>query len=281
MNDVLVKSSTDSIYSILTVKEFGDIKAGDVLDILAIEHYLIDNTDKSGAIQTHSIFYEENKQAYFTYKSVLGTSNDRILMFKMEPGGKPKATYITKDAPNCLAIRKDTNGVPRPIYGSLDGYIYLMDQANYNVNGNSYIGEFQTPHMDMGFIQLKSGSLSDMNKNFDFLSLKMAPLGDWNVYADIFIDGNLYETVTIPMTGDDVLADVNVFSPNDFMLAETPNDPQGSFLAGEELISVQVPLHGCGRTISIRIYNAGLDEGFKIATMFIGFRPSGQQAQRS
>lgn len=273
LNDVLVKTAEDSVLSILAVQEFGDVKAGDVFNILRMEQFVRDSINTSGALLTHSLYYPEKKLAYFTFKSTLGSSNDRMMLFRLDTQGKPKASFITKDAPNCLALRKDSNGVLRPIYGSLDGYVYLMDQEDRNVAGAAYVGEFQTPHMDFGFRDQK---LAEINKNFVFLELRYVPKSDCTIYADTFIDGNYYDTYSIQMRADAVLGDT-LPDTNDFMLADSANDPEGSFLAGEDLATTLIPIAGMGRSISIRIYNSGLNETFKIASLFIGFKPSGQQ----
>lgn len=273
LNDVLIKTASDQIISIAAVQEFGDIKGGDVFNILKMETFIRDNTNPSGAQQTHLMYYEDKKLLFATYRSTLGSSNDRMVVLKLESNGKTKAVFNTKDAPNCLALRKDTNGVKRPIYGSLDGYIYEMDQIDRNVDGAAFAGEFQTPHMDFADL---GKNMADTNKNYQFLSLRYIPQGDWNIYADIYIDGNYYETVTFEMNGDDLLADDTV-EATDFILAESSTDPEGSELSGEDLLTVMKPLRGTGRTISVKIYNTGNDETFKIAQMFIGFTPSGQQ----
>lgn len=280
LNDVLIKNSSGSISSVAAVQEFGDIAAGDVLSILKIEKRIRDITNPAGTTDSHGIYYSAKKLVMFTYRSTNGSKNDMILMFHVGTSGKaPRATIITKDAPNCLALYKDSTLVERPIYGSLDGYIYLMDQISQSVNGAAYTGEFQTPHMDFGFVSVKNGSLAGKQKHFDFLELRAEPLGDWPVYADIIIDGNVYETVRFDLSSDDLLADDTPDS-KDFILAENDSDLDASFLAGEDLVSIRKQIHGTGRTLSVRIYNSGYNEGFRIAKMLVAFRPGGE-AQRS
>lgn len=273
LNDVLVKNSSDGVTSVAATQEFGDIQSGDVLSILKIEQYVRDNTNPAGATATHGIFYPDKKLAMFTYQSTISGLNDRILMFRIDVSGKPKATFVTKDAPNCMAVKKDSQLIERPIYGSLDGFVYQMDLAARDVAGKPYIGELQTPQLDFGFVDPK---LAGKNKNFDFLEIRYIAQGAWNIYADINIDGNTVETIAFPMTGDALLGDT-LPDPNDFILASSSNDPSGSFLAGNDLLSVRKPLHGTGRTISVRLYNSGLDQTFKLATMIFSFRVSGEQ----
>lgn len=273
LNDVLIKNSSDGITSIVATRDFGDIQAADMTTLLRIDDFMKENTNPDGNPYTHAIYYPAKKLAMFTYRSNGSLINDRILMFRVDISGKPKATFINCLEPNCLSLRQDTSFVERPIMGSLDGYVYILDQENRNIANTAYTGEFQLPHMDFGFIDSKYATI---NKNFDFLELKYVPQGDWNIYADIIIDGNLYETITFPMTGDALLADASP-QANDFMLSETSSDPQGSPLSGEDIQSLRKRISGTGRTLSIKIYNSGLNQTFKIATMIVSFEPSSEQ----
>lgn len=279
LNDLLIKNQTNSITSLVATLNFGGTQAGDMLTILRIEQYIRDNTNPAAAGSTHSIYYAEKKLAMFTYRSPLSASNDLILTFRLDVSGMPKATFLKQTwnligtGPNILALRKDASLIERPVYGALDGFLYLMDQPNYNVNGVSYIGEFQTPQLDFGFMDPK---MAGRNKNFDFLELRYVPEGDWSIFADIFIDGNYTETVEFSMSGFKLLAD-DTNTPQDFILATDNLDPTGSFLADDSLLTVRKRIRGTGRTISVRFYNNGLDQNFKIATMIFSFRMSGEQ----
>jgi hypothetical protein len=180
LNDVIAKTPTDALLSVAATQQFGDVTASNVLEIQNIAQFIRENTTPDGAPQTWGVYYSEKRTLYFNYRSTQGTSPDRLLGVRMETNGAPKATWITKDAPHCLALRKDTQLIPRPIYGSLDGYVYLMDQTSRNVNNVAYIGEFRTPDMDFGFYDARvAGQLEAKNKIYDFLELRYLPQGDY------------------------------------------------------------------------------------------------------
>lgn len=280
LNDILLKSPSDSVQSLSATLEFGDIKAGDVLSILNISQFIRDNTDAEPEF-TQTLYYPENKTAYFTYRSAGGTTNDRMLGIRIDTKGSPRAFWITKDAPNCMCLRRDTDLILRPVYGSLDGYVYLMDQEDRNVNDVAYLGEFQTPHLDFGFVDARiAGQLGSKNKIYDYLEMRYYPQGNYSTYVDVYIDQEYSETLEFVQEADDLLADVAV-APDDFMLAESATDPDGSFLAGDAVKFLKRRLNGSGRTISFRVYNAGLNESFKIAELRAAFRASGQQEGRA
>lgn len=286
LNDMLVKNSSGSVTSVQATLEFGSIKAGDVLTNLHIEQYMRDNTSFTGTTPTHAIYYGEKKLALFTYRSSNATKNDTILMMRVDTSGIPKATLINAFAPNCLALRKDSQLIERPIYGSLDGFVYQFDNDSRNVNGNAYTGEFQTPHIDFGFVTpTQDGGaaapdphMSARNKIFDFLELRYVPQGDFDLLADIIIDGTFQETIAFSMQGFAELGDKLNPTDADFQLANSSSDPDGDYLADNiSLLTLRKRIRGVGRTISVRCYNSGVNENFKIATMIYSFRTSGEQ----
>ena len=281
LNDILVKTPSDSLLSFAATQQFGDVTASDTLEIMNIAQFIRDNTDPLGSPFTWAIYYAEKKTLYVTYRGSGTTSNTRMLSIRLDVNGKPKAAWITKDAPYCLALRKDTQGIPRPLYGSLDGYVYLMDQTSRNVNNTAYIGEFQTPHMDFGFVDARvSGQLDSKNKLYQYLEMRYYPQGDYPIYVDVSIDGNYTETLQFDQESDDLLADVSPQS-NDFMLSDSSTDPDGSFLSGEDVKFLRRKLNGQGRTISFRVYNAGLNQSFKIASLLVAFKAGGNQERTS
>lgn len=281
LNDVIMKTSSDSALSMAATQQFGDVTASDILNIMNIAQFMRDSTNPAGEARTWAVYYSEKRTLYFTFQSSGGTTNDRLLSVRLETSGSPKAVLITKDRPRCLAMRKDTQLIPRPLYGSLDGYVYLMDQAARSVNGTSYVGEFQTPHMDFGFVDARvSGQLDSKNKIFDHLEMRYYPQGDYPIYVAVYIDQLYSETLVFNQEADDLLADTSV-AANDFMLSDSDTDPDGSLLAGEDVKFLRRKLHGQGRTISFRPYNSGLNENFKIASLLVAFRAGGQQERSS
>lgn len=281
LDDFIFKNNTGSITSLAATASFGDVEAGDVLSILRIEQTIRDAMELSSGGTTHALFYSEKKLAYFSYRSTTSSVDDRLLCFYVGLGERPRATIITKELPKCLFLKRDSSGIERPCYGSaeanpttgvIEGFIYLMDQVDRNVNNTPYLGEFQTPHIDFGFA---GQQIAHKNKNFDFIELRYSSDGDYSVYGDVFIDGVYTETLDFKMDSTAELASDTPES-DDFMLDEN-DDGDSSSLADDNLKTARNRVRGMGRTISVRFYNGGLNQSFKIATVIFSFRASGEQ----
>lgn len=263
LDDLLACNNTGSITSMRAADTFGDIESADILALSKIENHVRETVSLSGISVMHSIYYGAKKQAYFTYRSKYGGANDKLLVLDMNTQS-PRFSFADKDSADVLAMRKDINGVDRPMYGAADGFVYLMDQEDRDVGGSAYTGEFTTPHIDFRALD---PSISHREKHFDWLTVEFVPQGSWNLSADIFIDGKFTETLTFPMK---IRSDgMDTFTLNTDKLGRD-----------ESQTSPLRTLHGTGRRISIRFYNSGLRENFKISSFTIGFRLAGEGPTR-
>lgn len=263
INDLIFMNTTGSLSSGIASQNFGDMESADVLANAQIEDYVRSVTSVSGLQYSHALYYEAKKQAYFTYWSTYNGSNDKFLVVDMNTPN-PRFTFCTKDNPECLASRKDNNGVLRPIYGDPSGFVYWMDREDRDVGGSAYTGTFQTPHIDFRHLDPR---LANKEKHFDWLSIEFVPEGAWDISVDVYIDGKFRETLTFSMKNrsdgmDSFTLDTDLLGRED---AQTSPSKQ---------------LHGTGRRISLKFYNAGLRQSFKIASFTVGFRVAGENATR-
>jgi hypothetical protein len=174
----------------------------------------------------------------------------------------PRISLITKDTPNCLALRKDSQGISRPMYGDTAGFVYLMDQATYNNAGSSYLGEFQTAYTDFGQVD---SSLAGKNKIFDFLEVAYVPTGNNDFFVDVYVDGSLRQTLTF---SQELGTELDSFVLDVDTLVGEP--------VGKDF---RQPLFSCtGKRISFRVYNNNSNEAFQIERLIVGFRVSAEQA---
>ena len=205
-------------------------------------------------------------------------------------------TINNKDQPNYFGLIKDDSGISRPFYAADDGNIYGLDSANraakYSVAGLYVVDDYwddgyvvdeaiggyaynmvaQTPHMDFGFADPTIGLKT---KRYEFLELTFQPTGDWDVYADIYIDSELKETVSFNLNRDRPLAAVSVASgiTNGFVLdidrldADFPK-------------SIRKPLHGQGRTISVKLRSNGFSQNIKLQSLMVYFKVSDERQIR-
>ena len=195
LDDMLVGNNTGSITSHRAADTLGDIESADLLRNAGMERYLRRSTHPKGISEMHAIYDEELKQAYFTYRSTYRTSNDMLLCVDFNREA-PRVTYIQKGNPSCLGLRRNKNGILRPIYGDIDGKVYEMNREDRLEGTDAYTGSFQTAHHDFAELDPAMGAAQ---KQFDHIWVEFVQEGDVNLNIDIFIDGLYSQTVTTKM----------------------------------------------------------------------------------
>lgn len=263
MNDMIAVNEAGSPISYSAVESLGDIESADILRILQIEDYFRKNTSLNGIEVMHALYYEAKKQAFFTWRSSYRTTNNTLLHIDFNKQSGPRVAFWPKDQADCLALRKDANKVQKPMYGSADGYVYLMDREDRLVGGSGYTSEFMLGHTDFRFLDER---IAQKNKLFDFLDVEFKPQGMWNLEIDVYIDGTFSETINYPM-------DVRDDGLDDFTL-------DTDILGREETQTIRKPLHGSGRRLSFLCRQSGANQNFAVASLTVGFRVSGEQATR-
>jgi hypothetical protein len=260
LDDLFVANSTGSVTSMMATQKFGDVESGDVFRNLRNESYMRQNTSRNGTSNRYAVYYEDRKTALITYQSAGGVRNDRICALDFNDPNMPKVTWGTRDQPNCLGLMKDTLGVPRPVYGSEDGYLYVMDWQTREVeSGNAYRGEFRTADIDMGSAD---PGLAEKMKLFDSVEITFEEAGNWNLTVDVYIDGVFSESIPVLMTKTTHLTGFPLGTAD--AVGRTPQ-------------SYRKPLHGSGRRISFKCYNSGLRQGFRISSINVYFRVAGEE----
>ena len=261
-NDMYAVNESGSPTSYSAVQQLGQIESADVLRLMQIEEYIKRVTSIAGVEMTHALYYEAKKQLFITGRSSHRSTNNSLLHIDFNKENA-RAALWSKDQADCLALRKDINNILRPIYGSADGYVYLMDREDRLVGGSAYTAEFMLGHSDLRFLDEK---LANKNKLFDYLAIEFKPQGSWNLIVDVYIDGKFSETINYLMNvRDDGLGSFTLGS-----------DPLGR----SETQTIQQPIHGSGRRISFLCRGTGANQNFALASLTIGFRTSAEQATR-
>lgn len=264
-DDMLMGNDTGTLTSFSATQKLGEIEGADMFALAGCEGYLRKNTHKGGLTQEHLLYYAEKKQILMTYRSTYTTANDMLIVIDIARGTSqpPRIIPWKKGSAQCLALYHDINNIERPIYGDKDGFVHIMDREDRNEGGTAYTGEFQIPNLD-----LRQMGVGGKNKHFDFLAVKYKPEGNWNLSCDYFVDGKYMDTVTFPMIQNQN-SQLNVLVVGSDRTAQEGTE---TFVR---------PICGTGRTFSARFYNAGSNESFQVAEVLIGFRPAGEQAQRT
>jgi hypothetical protein len=281
IDDLWVGNTAGTISSLTATNALGGLQQQDVIKNMKCFKYIEENTNPLSGSDQRALWYEAKKLAYFTYHSPSGLHPDRIFVIDFQ-SGQPRPSFSNKDQPSCMALVKDISLVQRPFYGSIDGYIYQMDQEDRNVGGNgenntggsAYTMNFQTSYMDFSFV---NPAYAEITKNFDFMEVTFEPTGNWPIYADVFLDNVFIETIQFTLAQSDLL---------DQGTAPSATSATGAFtldksrLGGPGLRSIRRPMHGQGRRVSVRFYQPDFNHNVMISSMTFYFRLSGQQ-QRS
>jgi hypothetical protein len=266
LDDMLAGNTTGTLTSYAATNALGDIESADVFRAARMENFLRGATSTVGVQFQHVLYYAAKKLFYMTYRSAYYTYNNMLICvdFSKQDSG-PQVTFQIKGSPQCLFLRRDNNGVDRPLYGDKDGYVLFMDSENRLEGTVAYEGSFQTVNFDMSHLD---PSFAGKAKHWDWLKIEYRPEGDWNIFCDYYVDGKYIDTLEFPM--------IQYQKPQlDVLLLDTDR------LAQANTESFTRPLTTTGRVISFRFYNSGANQSFQIAGLVIGFRASGEQAQRT
>jgi len=262
LDDMLAGNASGTVTSYKATDSLGDIESADLFRAANMEQYLRANLSTAGIPYMHALYYEAEKQAFFTYRSTYQNYNDMLIVLDVNQPN-PRVTFWNKGTPQCLALRKSINGISKPMYGDKDGYVHLMHYEDRKEGSTAYEGAFRTAYTDFRELDPK---LMSMQKNFDFLWIEFKEEGPHNVNIDVFIDGRFIETIAIPQNAEGTYLDSFLLDTD--RLSELTNQ------------SLQYPLHGTGRRISFRVYNSGSNESFQIASINVGFRPGSEDSAK-
>jgi hypothetical protein len=260
LDDLYVGNVHGGINSLAATQAFGDLKAGDVLSSLQVEEYIKSQIGPDGVSRMAALYYPEKKRAYFTANAGEGAQQNRMIVIDVARQSQ-RVTMESKDLALCMALYRDTNGIPRPIYGSYDGHVYKMESNTYTVGTNSYSTEFQTPYIDFSYVD---STLAGKNKIFDFLEVQFVSTGTWAFYIDVYVDNSYRETLS-----------VNQFTSPALDLFTLDIDALGTDTA----YGVRIPLHCSGRRISFNMRINSTGQYFKIEKLIPNFRVSAEQAE--
>lgn len=270
IDTLILGNATGTLSTYVPSQKTGGFEADDLLKQLQIRQYFTANTDRSGAYVQHCLYYPDKKLFFATYRTGYNTANDQLYVLDFNQQ-MPRVTTWPKGTPNCLALRKDANLILRPMYGDASGYVHLMDWETRTEGGAAYSGSFQTAHLDFGFLDpYGTQGISAKEKHFDWLAVHYVPEGSHLLSCDFFVDGRYVDSCTFPM---------DQYLNNE--LDATSEDNLGTIRTGEANTETVIrKLRGTGRTLSVKLYNAGSNQSFQVSAITVGFRLGAEKVQR-
>lgn len=265
LNDMLAGNTYGTLTSYEATLSLGSVAAADILQQIGIESFIRGFTSKAGLPTQHIRYYPEKKMLFATYRSTYQTTNDSLLMLDFGRSGNTRAAFWTKGSPQCLALYKDSNQISRPMYGSADGHLYLMDYMDRSEGTAAYTGAFQTQHLDFSHVDQ---GMSALTKQFDFLAVHYVPTVNAHLSCAYYIDGRYIETIQFPLL-QYAGAELDVMQLDINRMAV--GSPETALM----------PIRGAGRTFSAHFYQSGANQSFQVPAITVYFRAGGDSAQQT
>lgn len=261
-DDVIFVSEVGHIHLLSGVTEFGDVRNSDLTALNELIPFVRDQVEltETALERTEVKYYPEKKEAIIAMRSKGSQINDLIFKVDFNRADTPRIHTMDKDVSESLAIRKDANGIGRPISGDNLGFVWHIDESVKSKDGAGYNTEFQTPHTDFAWFDAKLGP---RRKNFHWLEAVFQPIGDFTLNIDTIIDGNFAETIAFN-TGNSGAA------LGTFILGTDK-------LAGDEVVNRRQRIRGDGRRLSLNGRMSTANEDFAASLFYIGLAPGSEK----
>lgn len=258
-NDTLYLDRVGNVHSLAATNEFGDINSSNIGDFSDIPPFMRSNINLSQLIRSQAIWYQAKRQAWFTLPQ-LGSNepNFRLILGFQDPTPQgipaPRFFMSRRDICPSLWLHPDAAGVPKPMFGDEEGFVWNADTDARNKDGVGFPVTFETAATDLSFLDPQ---LATRAKSGQFLELIFEPRGDWDL--------------TVEVHWDDVLTSIVQFDMGSGGAA------LGSFILDTDVLAASVVrsarrrISGSGRRVKLIGENAGVDQDVSIAGFQMSF----------
>lgn len=212
------------------------------------------NTDYLHLVR--SVWYGHKRQAWFAVPQAESTTCDAYIIFDLNEQGNPKLFWSTRDDCVSLAMVKPSlTAVAKPSFGGA-GYVWMLDQAARNKNGDGYTSQYETVP-----VAIMPGAVQ--RANLEELQVVMEPMGNWDLEIEVLRDGVPSQTIDYSM--------------------QTPGAGAGSIsldsdvVAGQTIATVRHKLHGDARYVKLIGRNENANENFAVASHIIRATPGNER----
>lgn len=253
-DDVIFMDGAGNIQLLSAVTEFGDMTSNNISSASQMAPFLRDFVDFSMLPKCASVYYAYKREVHFAVAELGSTKNNRRIVLDFN-NGKPRFRFSDRDVNHIIWMRKDTDGVPKPLIGEDGGFVYKLDQSATSKDGLGYSSVFQSTHIDFGFVD---PTLATKHKLGQFLELVVEPTGNWTIAVDIYWDGNYTQTVYFNMG--------------------SAGSPLGTFtlgtdtLGGPPVLNRKQRIVGTGRRLSLKFTGSGTNQNFSVARVYVHFK---------
>ncbi len=253
-DDVIYADQNGDIRSLFSTEKFTNYGSRSLASIDGINELIRSEFNLSQKSKWHMKYYPTKRELHIAATSAGVTVNDQRLVIDLNSTEVLRWRLSKRDTCVSLWLR-DNSGVPELVCGDDVGFIYQMDQSSFNKDGSAYTAEFQIPFTDLSYIDK---NLSTVRKIGKFLEIEIEESGAFDITADIFWDGNLYDTVTFNISGGD----------NQLGSFVLDTDKLGS----DRIVNRKTRITGSGRRFSVSFKNSVLDQTFSIAKAYLHYK---------
>lgn len=138
-----------------------------------------------------SAYYSRKRQLVFVLPGTGSNVNNRRLTLDFNIGDKVRIGWSTRDVCPSLALRQDVQ-TQHLIAGDASGYVWTLDQDTRSKDGVGYVGQYETPTMDVIEKGIRLANLYELQVVFN-------PVGNWDLTMEVHRDGQLGQTLLFSM----------------------------------------------------------------------------------
>ena len=261
-NDIIYLDAAGNFQLVSATLEFGNMAANNLSQKFQINSFLHDNVNLSRLQQIRAMYYGNRREVHFLLSSLNSTVNNRrmVIDFNM---AEPRFRFSDRDTMDSIWLRMDIDNIQRPMIGDNAGFVWFLDQDTKSKAGAGYLGQFQTPQIDLSHLGPSTNNLPTKRKQGQFLEVVAEPKGNWNLNVDIQWDGVTTQTVTFNMGTGGVGLGTFVIGTDT--------------LGGDTLLNRKRRITGGGRRFSLIARNNGVGEDFSIDKFYLHFVPGDER----
>lgn len=241
----------------------GDVNAASISEA-TYGKFIRENVDTSRLHFCQAIYFDAIEEVQFAVTPKGGAVNSMRLKANIKRLPEFGVRYHHSTFPECeaLALKRDTDGIRRPIAGGTGGFVRKLHENVYSDAGVAYTSEWWTA--DDNF-RSKGQAYERGKKNYHHLIVEGLAVGDWTMFIEVYIDGVRQPTILeASMRGKDATA---------LVLDEGNFDEE--HLDSRKPVFVALRLRGRGNRIALRGYVSTTGQYFRISQVQIGFSPAG------
>jgi hypothetical protein len=251
-NDIMWMDAAGNIQLLSATLNYGNMSSINVSQQAFMRPFIEEKLNLSKLKKVMGTYYSMKRQLHWAAPTAGVLFNRARLVVDLMRPDKPRFRYSDRDICPSIWMRLDTDLVARPVTGDNTGTVWLMDQSLRSKGTTAYTGLFQTPHLDLAYID---PVLATKRKIGKFIELVMDSVTE-SVTVDVVWDGKVTQTIVFDGSSDVLL--------DDFMLDD-------DFLSESGIIIRRKRITGSGHRISLVVYNSNLDETFSIARAYLYF----------